>query len=104
VTERAEVDQLDRDRAVVPDTAGACRGSVIVVTRATSSPFPSPSRSGTSYSTTRACRAWPGSRSSPQRGRLNQLCVRVSPLPDPGTGRAGKHPVLVPVRTMINFG
>jgi hypothetical protein len=40
---------------------------VIVVTRAIASPFPSPSRAGTSYSTTRRRRAWSSSSSSPPR-------------------------------------
>jgi hypothetical protein len=40
---------------------------VIVVISAISSPVPSPSRSGTSYSITRIYRAWSGSRSSPRR-------------------------------------
>jgi hypothetical protein len=52
-------------QAAAREAAGASRGSVIVVTRVTSSSFPS--RSGTSYSMTRTRRALAGSRASPAR-------------------------------------
>jgi hypothetical protein len=50
----------------------------MVVIKTISSPFPSPSRFGTSYSITRMCQVLSGSRSSPGPGGLDQRGPRLA--------------------------